>query len=272
MLAAATVHFPYMTGDPEGAPEAERRATAEGFRTIAETFDAAGVRTLVAFTSEHIVNLQPRLVAPFTIGVAATHPSFPEPHFNLDAARRRGDPEVALHLLEALGGSGFDPAFSNELLFDHGTNVPMQMMAMKREPAIVPIVINSLFEPMPSLRRCWQFGRAVRAALDGMSSDRRVGLLATGGISHTVGGVGVERNDRAFDTRFLDACVAADEEALSEISNADLDAAGNGTHEVRNWVALTAAMAPARPRVVSALPFVTGWNAGVHQMLWDDAA
>ncbi len=269
MLAAATVHFPYMTANPDGAPDAERRATAEGFHEIGRAIAEAQINTLVALTSEHIVNLHPRLVAPFVIGIANTHKSFPEPHFNLDQARRPGDTELALHLLDALGSSGFDLAYSNDLLLDHGTNVPLQMMGLGSSVAIVPIVINSLYKPMPTLERCWQFGRALRSALDSHAGTRKVGLLATGGISHVVGAVGVDRNDPAFDTRFLDACAHADPDRIAAITEAELDAAGNGTHEIRNWVALTAAMAPDRPRVLTALPFVAGWNAGVHQFLWD---
>lgn len=269
MLAAATVHFPYMTASPDGAPEAEREATVAGFHAIGRAIAEARVDTLVALTSEHIVNLQPRLVAPFVIGIAGAHRSFPEPHFNLDQARRPGDTDLALDLLDALNASGFDPAYSNDLLLDHGTNVPLQMMGLDSSVAIVPIVINSLFKPMPSLERCWQFGRAIRAALDSRSGSRRVGLLATGGISHVVGADGVDRNDHAFDTRFLKACAEGDHDRITAITEAEIDAAGNGTHEIRNWVALTAAMAPNRPRVLTALPYVSGWNAGVHQFLWD---
>ncbi|MCC6006913.1 MAG: hypothetical protein JJU40_04485, partial [Rhodobacteraceae bacterium] len=92
---------------------------------------------------------------------------------------------------------------------------------------------------------------------------------ATGGISHVVGAVGVDRNDQAFDARFLEAFAEGDHDRITAISEAEIDAAGNGTHEIRNWVALAAAMAPDRPRVLNALPFVPGWNAGVHQFLWD---
>ena len=41
-------------------------------------------------------------------------------------------------------------------------------------------------------------------------------------------------------------------------SDARLDASGNGTHEIRNWVAVAGAMHPARPRVVTGIPFVPG--------------
>lgn len=270
MLAAATVHFPYMTANPDGAPETERRATVDGFRTIGAAIEAAGVQTLVALTSEHIVNLQPRLVAPFVIGLADVHRSFPEPHFNLSSDPRPGDPALARHIHDGVAASGFDLAYSSDLLLDHGTNVPLQMMGLPTSIAIVPIVINSLFKPMPSLERCWQFGAALRAAIESFALERNVAVLATGGISHVVGAVGVDENDPEFDRLFLDACLQGDRGRIGAITESEIDAAGNGTHEVRNWVALTAAMAPRRPRVLTSLPFVSGWNAGVHHLIWDE--
>ncbi len=90
MLAAATVHFPYMTMWPERASAEHRSATAAGFARIGRAFSDAGIDTIIAVTSEHIVNLQPRLAPPFTIGLGDSHPAFPEPQFNLAPVARRG--------------------------------------------------------------------------------------------------------------------------------------------------------------------------------------
>jgi hypothetical protein len=73
VLAAATVHFPYITAWPDRAPARDREATIGGFARLGRTFVEADVDTVVAFTSEHIVNLQPRLAAPFLIGIGQGH-------------------------------------------------------------------------------------------------------------------------------------------------------------------------------------------------------
>lgn len=269
MIAAATVHFPYATGMPDAAPEADRAATYAGFAALGQAFADHGVEAVVAFTSEHVVSLQPRLAPPFTIGIGATHEAFPEPHFNLDPVARPGDPVLARRLLRALDAAGVDAAHSVALPLDHGTLLPLQLMRLPTGVRLVPIVINSVFPPLPSLGRCRALGAAVGAFLREAGLARRVGLLATGGVSHTVGAPGVDRNDPAFDAKFLAAIEAADLDTLAAIPDAALDAGGNGTHEVRNWVALAAALAPLRPRIVTRLPFVPGWNTGVFQALWD---
>ncbi len=260
-----------MTGWPERASDAHRSATAAGFAQLGRAFADAGAETLVVFTSEHIVNLQPRLAPPFLIGVGENHEAFPEPQFKLAPLARLGDPELAEALVRGLYERGFDPAHSSELRLDHGTTLPLAQLGIDAAIAVVPIIVNSIFPPLPTLQRCRELGAAVAAAIAASGLRRRVALLATGGLSHTVGAPGMERNDPDFDAAFLDALAESDLERACSHADEVLDAAGNGTHEVRNWVAVAAAMHPTRPRVVTRIPFAPGWDTGVHQLLWERA-
>lgn len=269
MLVAATVHFPPLTAWPERASAAHQAAAAAGFARLGRAFSEAGIDTIIAFTSEHIVNLQPRLAPPFLVGVGERHAAFPEPHFNLAPTSRRGDPELAEELVRGLYARGFDPSHSSELRLDHGTTLPLSQMRIPEDVALVPIIINSIFAPLPTLLRCRQLGAAIAAALQRSSLGRRVGILATGGISHTVGAPGMERNDPDFDAEFLGALARADLDAACRYPDARLDAAGNGTHEIRNWVAAAAAASPRRPEVLTDIYWAPGWDTGVHQLLWD---
>ena len=271
MLAAATVHFPYMTAWPERASAEHRAATLHGFAQIAEAISRAHTETLIVVTSEHIVNLQPRMAPAFTIGTAALHEAFPEPQFKLAPQARRGDPELATELLRHLYSSGFDPAHSIELRLDHGTTLPLAQLGLRPDVAIIPIIINTLFAPLPTLDRCRALGEALSRALHASVLGRRVAILATGGVSHTVGAPGMERNDPAFDRAFLDALINGDLTRACSPTDAALAAAGNGTHEIRNWIVAAAACAPRKPRVITAIDFAPGWDSGVHQLLWEPA-
>ncbi len=269
MLAAATVHFPTMTGWPERASDEHRAATTAGFARLGRAFVDASIETIVVFTSEHIVNLQPRMAPAFVVGIGDHHPAFAEPQFNLAPVARRGDPELADFLVRALYARRFDPAHSSDLRLDHGTTLPLAQLGISEGVAIVPIVINSIFAPLPTLRRCRELGAAVASALGESPIRRRVGLLATGGISHTVGAPGVDRNDPGFDAAFLGAIANGHLGLACSHTDAALDAAGNGTHEIRNWVAVAGAMHPRLPTVVTHIPLAGGWDTGVHQLLWD---
>ena len=271
MIAAATVHAPYITAWPERAGQPHRDVTTAGFAQLGQAFRSAAIDTLVIFTSEHILNLQPRMAAPFIVGVGETHRTFPEPHFNLPDHPQRGDAALGENLVEALYRQGFDPVHSSDLLLDHGTIMPLSLMGIGDELAIIPIVINSIFPPLPTLERCRAFGRCVGEYLRASSSRRRIGLLATGGLSHRVGTPGVEEIDPEFDQRFVGALLDGDLDRAAGFSTAEIDAAGNGTHEVRNWVALAAAVYPRRPEVVTSIAYAPGWDTGVYQLLWEAA-
>jgi hypothetical protein len=142
-------------------------------------------------------------------------------------------------------------------------------MGIPPDIAVIPLIINSIFPPLPTLERCHQLGLAIAAALTGSALRRRVGLLATGGISHTVGAPGMERNDLAFDADFMGALVSGDLGRARRYSDTVLNQAGNGTHEIRNWIVAAAAAQPRTPEVVTAVPFAAGWNSGIHQLLWE---
>ena len=269
MLAAATVHFPYMTAWPERASAEHRAATQRGFDRIARAIESAGIETLIVVTSEHIVNLQPRMAPAFTVGTGALHEAFPEPQFNLAPRARRGDPDLANALVDQLYQSGFDPAHSIELRLDHGTTLPLAQIGLSDSVAIVPVIINTLFPPLPTLERCRALGETIARTLD--RSRRRVAMLATGGVSYTVGASGMDRNDPQFDHEFLDAIRNGDLPRACGFSDARVTAAGNGTHEIRNWIVAAAAAAPALPVVLTEIDFAPGWNSGVHQLLWEAA-
>lgn len=269
MIVAATVHFPYMTAWPERASSEDQAATLAGFMRIRDAFRQAMVDTIITFTSEHIVNLQPRMAPAFTIGVGELHHAFPEPQFKLEPITRRGDPELAQTLVRGLYAAGFDPAHASELRLDHGTTLPLAQLNIGTDVAIVPIIINSIFAPLPTLQRCRDLGSTVAAIVAQSGLKRRVGLLATGGLSHTVGAIGMQRNDPQLDSAFLAALVDGNLDAACGFDDRTLDAAGNGTHEIRNWIAAASAAVPRRPEVVTRIAFTPGWNSGVHQLLWE---
>jgi hypothetical protein len=77
-------------------------------------------------------------------------------------------------------------------------------------------------------RRCYALGVAVRRAIEQFASDQRIGIIASGGLSHfTV--------DETLDRMVLDSCQAGDEEALASIPLAKLN---SGNSEIRNWIVM----------------------------------
>ena len=148
------------------------------------------------------------------------------------------DAKLALHLIEQLIAQGFDISQSKRLAKEHGEGhafgfVHRRMMSDRVIP-IVPVALNTYFPPnQPRPRRCYELGRAIRAAVASAKGSARVGILASGGLSHfTV--------DEELDRAVLDACKRNDGEALAAIPAHKLN---SGSSEIRNWIAVAGAAA-----------------------------
>lgn len=271
MLIASTVHAPYITAWPDQPRLDHRQAADAGFALLSDAFNAPEIRTVIVVSTEHIVNLQPRLAPAFIVGTGSDHEVLPEPQFNLSDQRWLGTPDLAGHLVQELYREGFDVAHSSALKLDHGCNLPLLKIGLKRTTRVIPIIINSIFPPLPSLQRCAAMGKAIGQIIRHAGLDGEVALLATGGISHAVGTPGMEVNDPAFDQRFIQQLVDGDLEAACAYTDEALDARGNGTHEIRTWLVAAGAAMPARARAICNLPYVDGWYTGIHQLMWDRA-
>ena len=68
----------------------------------------------------------------------------------------------------------------------------------------MPLQVGVLQFPIPSARRCWKLGQALRRAIESYPEDIGVVIVATGGLSHQVHGERAGFNNTAWDEQFLD--------------------------------------------------------------------
>ena len=150
--------------------------------------------------------------------------------------------ELALFLVERLLEREFDVAWAERLAKPRGEGhafgfVHRRLMAERIVP-IVPLVVNTYYPPnQPRPGRCYRLGVALRDCIAAWAQDARVGVLASGGLSHfTV--------DEALDRAVLDGCAKGDGEALAAIPPAKLN---SGSSEIRNWIVMAGAAAGLAP-------------------------
>ena len=158
--------------------------------------------------------------------------------YAMDAAREvQGDPELATALVERLVRDGFDVSVSREVKgedrgFGHAFGIVAAQLMPEHGGRLVPVVVNTYFPPnQPSASRCFDFGLSLRAAIDALPGDRRVALVASGGMSHFITG-------EDFDRDVLASLRARDEAALRALPSRSLQ---SGTSEIRNWIIVAAA-------------------------------
>src|SRR5262249_58914252 len=128
-----------------------------------------------------------------------------------------GDPEVGQHFREPALPKDFEPALSYRLRLDHGLCLPLSRMALPCLPRIVPILINELEPPMLSYRRCLAWGRLLRTAIASYPKPARVAILATGGLSHSIGEPTMGAIDEHFDRRCIDPFAKGEAEPLAHL-------------------------------------------------------
>ncbi len=145
---------------------------------------------------------------------------------------------LALHLIESMMDAGFDLASSKRLREGEGEGhavayVHRHVMDSERPVPVVPIFLNTYFPPtQPRPRRCYEFGEALGRSVAQFPGDARIGVLASGGLSHFL-------VDEDFDRAILRACADKDAAFLRSLPRNKLNA---GSSEILNWVAVAGAV------------------------------
>ena len=145
--------------------------------------------------------------------------------------------KLANHLVASLIDRDFDVASANALPEGEGEGhafafVHRRIMNGVAIP-VVPVVLNTYYPPnQPSPRRCYRLGQAIREAIEGYAEGLRVGVVASGGLSHfTV--------DEALDGELIRALREKDAQALEAMPRAQLE---SGSSEIRNWICAAGAL------------------------------
>ena len=262
-FACAASHAPGITAWADDAPAPQRERIQGAFERLRQELDASGTDTLVVLTSEHWANFFLDHIGAFCIGRAERYTGPIEPWLKIARTEIKGDPTLATELLEACYDNDIEPSFAHELEFDHGTMLPLHFLMPKMDRAIVPVFFNTLAAPQPSAQRALALGRIIGDVA--RRSSQRIGLIATGGLSHDPG----ERNhgviDSDFDHRFMAAMAAGNCVALGAYQRAELAAAGAGAFELLSWIALAGALDGRKGEVI-AYEAVKPWATGVGLM------
>ena len=136
----------------------------------------------------------------------------------------------------------FWPALSYEMEPDHGFLTVYDQLDPTWQLPFVPMVLNCTTPPLMTLRDSYEFGIAMGDALRSYDGLDRVVLVGGGGLWHYVGEPRIGDIDEEFERWFLEELGKPDLGELLDLPNDELMEAGNGTGEVRAWVALAGAM------------------------------
>jgi protocatechuate 4,5-dioxygenase beta chain len=216
----------------------------EGYPPVRDWLAEVQPDLAVLIYNDHGLNFFLDKMPTFAVGAAPEYRNADEGWGLPTLAPFAGDPAVSWHVIESLVHDEFDVVSCQEMLVDHAFVVPMQLLWPERpEPPIatLPVCINTVQHPLPTPRRCYRLGQALGRALAAYPEDRKIVLIATGGLSHQLDGQRAGFINKEFDLMCLDKIVD-DPDALADLSIHDLVAsAGTQGVELIMWLTLRGA-------------------------------
>lgn len=272
VAAIACAHTPMMAvrPAPDGSGMKERFYAA--LREARGRLERVRPDMLVVVSNEHLQNWFFGNWPALAIAYPETMEGPFERHLPMPRYQLRGYPAFGRYLVEAALAAHFDPSWSEEFEPDHGVMLPLYHLRPQMDLPVTLVLQNCVHPPMPTLRRCQAFGRLLGEAIARWPQPGRVALIGVGGLSHWIGIQGMGRVNADWDRWFLERLCAGDGEALGAIAPEELARdAGNGGEEIRNWLAVQAAVGN-RPAELLAYEPITDWLTGSAVVYWDLAA
>ena len=235
----ACPHAPPIARDWETLSDPATSGLGQAFAGLGRRIASGRPDVIVVIGADHWANFFLDNMPGIALGVGAAHDGPPEPWLaSYPHTAMTGHPDLAMHLADTVYAAGFEPSLSYRMKLDHAFCVPLWKSGLDPLPAIIPLVINALQPPLPTMARCLGLGAVLADAIRSYPADLRVTILASGGLSHSVGEPAMGRIDEAFDRE----CAAlltdgAPDRLLSFLTDARVAEAGNGAAELRFWLA-----------------------------------
>ncbi len=224
---------------------------------------------LVVF-NDHVTSFFFDHYSAFALGIGSSYPSADEGAGPRALPPAPGHPALAHHIGSSLMAEEFDMSFFQDKPLDHGFFSPLAML-MPHEPrwstAVVPLQVGVLQFPIPTARRCYKLGQAIRRAVESYPEDLAVAIVATGGLSHQVHGERAGFNNVAWDHQFLEL-IEKDPETLAGLTHAEYATLGGVEGaEIIMWLIMRGALS-ANVRAIHQsyyLPSMTGIAAAIYE-------
>ncbi len=259
VFAGAMSHAPYISAFPDAPPAPQRERFFAATSLLRRQLSDARPDVLIVIAPDHFSNFFIDRMPAFFIGLDASHSGPMEKWLGIQPATVPGSSDYARDLLETAFEHKLEPAFGEGLVLEHGVMIPLSLLTPNYDVPIIWIMQNCQVPPLPSLRRCYEFGGVIRSVID--RRDERVAILGTGGLSHSPGAPEADQIDEEFDRHFISLVEAGDMEGILNISSARLDDAGFGAWEIRQWVTALGAVPGRRGRTL-AYEAVREWDTG----------
>jgi gallate dioxygenase len=217
----------------------------EGYRPVQEWLKEKSPDVLLFIYNDHVTSFFFDHYSHFALGVGDRYHVADEGGGPRELPPVDGHPELAQHLAKCLTAEEFDLSYFQNRGLDHGCMSPLSVL-WPHEPqwpgAIVPLQIGVLQFPIPSAKRCYKLGLALKRAIESYPEDLKVVIVGTGGLSHQVHGERAGFNNTEWDMEFM-RLLEEDPQKLTEITIAEYARRGGlEGAEVIMWLIMRGAL------------------------------
>ena len=227
--------------------------------------------------NDHATAFSLEMIPTFAIGTAASFAPADEGWGPRPVPTVIGHPELAAHIAQSVIQDDFDLTIVNKMAVDHGLTVPLSLMCGAQDPVqgawpcpVIPFAVNVVQYPVPSGRRCYNLGKAIRKAVESYDEPLNVHIWGTGGMSHQLQGPRAGLINAEWDNRFLDRLIA-DPADLATVPHIDyVREAGSEGIELVMWLIARGAMGDTPPRVRHRFFHVPASNTAVGHLILEN--
>ena len=227
--------------------------------------------------NDHATAFSLEMIPTFAIGTAAFYQPADEGWGPRPVPVVQGHPVLAAHIAQSVIQQDFDLTIVNKMDVDHGLTVPLSLMCGQPQAwpcAVIPFAVNVVQYPVPSGRRCFELGRAIRKAVDSFDEPLKMQIWGTGGMSHQLQGARAGLINKEFDNAFLDRLIA---DPAAQAAQPHIDyvrEAGSEGIELVMWLIARGAMddmaGGAKPRVAHRFYHVPASNTAVGHLILEN--
>ena len=235
--------------------------TSRYFQQLADQLGAVRADVLLMFDSDHLNTFFLDNMPQLSIGVAASTSGPNDATPGLAAVNLAVPEPLAAYVRDSCIEADFDVALTQDFTVDHSILVPLHYLRPQADIPLLPVFINGLVPPFPRSARCWEFGAAVRAAVESWPDELRVVVMGSGSFSLEVGGPAINVDSVSgvpapeWAARIHDMIAAGDTEQLvSQATQAQMLSAGNIGGELLNWIAMLSAIEGGTPDTLELQP------------------
>jgi gallate dioxygenase len=244
----------------------------EAFAPIKEWLREKNPDALFVISNDHVTSFFFDHYSAFTLGIGKQYSVADEGGGQRHVPPISGHSELAIHIGKSLMSDEFDMSFFQNKTLDHGTFSPMSMLANEDGswPApMIPLQVGVLQFPIPSAKRCFNLGLALRKAIESYSEDLKVVIVATGGLSHQVHGERSGFNNTQWDLEFLDL-IEKDPQQLTKMTHAEYATKGGFEgSEIVMWLIMRGALSEQVKKIHQTyyLPSMAGLATVIYENL-----